>query len=68
MSAGSTLRSASETRRCNTYETKNYAQTEGRTRIPVRVRDFESRASASSAIWAYIECVLNDPASLVKQV
>lgn len=28
------------------------AQTEGRTRILLRVRDFESRASASSAIWA----------------
>jgi len=31
----------------------SHAQTEGRTRKPLRARDFESRASASSAIWAY---------------
>ncbi len=39
---------------CNPHTPScQHAQTEGRTRIPLRVRDFESRASASSAIWAY---------------
>ncbi len=33
-----------------------HAQTEGRTRKPFRVGDFESPASASSAIRAYINC------------